>query len=300
MTSSQLGERAGPAGLPEVADQRHRPRRAAAGEHAPLHRGEVLRLVDQHVAEGARLAVVIAGAGRRVARRSGRARRPALVNPPTPSSSTVRRACSSSGSRRARRRERGRAALGGPSRESASSTSGRSASVQATSATSGSRARKSSRCSAVGEHTTGRRSDERVEPEEVVHELAAAEHRPHAVERGADLGQAAQPGGELVLPLRAARLPRAPARRRPSDPPRSPPTGGQAGRGSRRHRAGRGRPGTRERARAGTRAGSDRAPARRRSGRRSLCVPRRGVGALDDATSSRAGAGAARSRRGRR
>ena len=57
-TSSQFAERAGTARLPEVADERHRPGRAPAGQHPPLHRGEVLRLVDEHVAERARLVVV--------------------------------------------------------------------------------------------------------------------------------------------------------------------------------------------------------------------------------------------------
>ena len=106
------GERAGPARLTEVAHQRHRTRWAATGEHAPLHRGEVLRLVDEHVAERAQLTVVVAGCGRR--RAVAGEMSAALVNAPTPSSSTVRCAYARSDSRRARRRVRGRAALGAP------------------------------------------------------------------------------------------------------------------------------------------------------------------------------------------
>ena len=63
------------AGLAEVADQGHRSGRAAPGEHAPLHRAEVLRLVDEHVAEGARLAVVVGRSPATRRSRSGRARR---------------------------------------------------------------------------------------------------------------------------------------------------------------------------------------------------------------------------------
>src|SRR5262249_60881534 len=48
-------QRAGTARLPEVAHERHRARWTAPGDHAPLHRAEVLGLVDEDVAERARL-----------------------------------------------------------------------------------------------------------------------------------------------------------------------------------------------------------------------------------------------------
>ena len=53
------------------------------------------------------------------------------------------------------------------------------------------------------------------EPEQVVHQLGAAEHRPHAVERGAHVGQATHARRELVLPFGRGRLtPRQRRRRR--------------------------------------------------------------------------------------
>ena len=42
------------AGLAGIANEGHRAGRTTASQHPPLHRGEVLRLVDEHVTEGAR------------------------------------------------------------------------------------------------------------------------------------------------------------------------------------------------------------------------------------------------------
>ena len=61
------GERTGPAGLAGIADERHRPRRAAAGEHPPLHGGQVLRFVDEHVPERAQFGGSLADLTRAVA-----------------------------------------------------------------------------------------------------------------------------------------------------------------------------------------------------------------------------------------
>ena len=58
----------------------------------------------------------------------------------------------------------------------------------------------------VGEHPTRRRAHEGGEPEEVAHEFGAAEDRPHAVERGAHVGDPAHARGELLLPLRRGRF----------------------------------------------------------------------------------------------
>ena len=266
MTSSQLGERAGPAGLAEVADQRHRPRRAAAGEHAPLHRGEVLRLVDEHVAERARLAVVVAGAGRRVAAVAGE--HVGRVGEPTDAELLDRAsrllelrvpACPAA---RPRAGPRSAARAG----ESASSTSGRSASVHATSATSAPRARNSSRCSASVSTPPDAERMSAVEPEQVVHELGAAQDRPHALERRRGPRAARRSRAASSSSHSAGRgLTRARARRRRSDRRRVAADRSAAARASRRRRGGRGRRGTRARARAGTRAGSGRAPARRRT-----------------------------------
>ena len=81
-----------------------------------------------------------------------------------------------------RRRRRARARPGGPRMASASSTSGRSASVQATVPTSGTRSRNKSRSSSRGAVRGG--VDQRREAQEIVHQLRAREHRPHPLERG--------------------------------------------------------------------------------------------------------------------
>ena len=183
-------QRARPARLAEVADQGHRARRAAAGEHAPLHRGEVLRLVDEHVAERARLAVVVA---RRPAsrRRSARARRRRWCTPPTPE--LVDRAARPARARASRRprRRRARARRARRPEERVGFVDQREVGVgpRDRRRRRRPRSRNSSALLLVGEHAVGRGADERLEPEQVVHQLGAAEHRPHALERGAHLGQ---------------------------------------------------------------------------------------------------------------
>ncbi len=54
-----VGVGPGAGGLGDVADDRHRPVQRAAGEHPQLHRREVLGLVDDDVAVGAHLVVVV-------------------------------------------------------------------------------------------------------------------------------------------------------------------------------------------------------------------------------------------------
>ena len=46
-----------------------------------------------------------------------------------------------------------------------------------------------------------RRADQRGEAEQVVHELAARQHRPHPFERGLDLGRTPDPRVELTVPI---------------------------------------------------------------------------------------------------
>ena len=129
-TSSQTATRTGPAGLAGIADEGHRARRAPAGQHPPLHRGEVLRLVDEHVPERARFDATSRARCRRVGvaeaarerRRVGEAAQPEIVDDAL---GGVER----SSPPPLRRRATGRAASTGPSSESASSTSARSASV---------------------------------------------------------------------------------------------------------------------------------------------------------------------------
>ena len=94
--------------------------------------------------------------------RPPRARRPCAAPSPSPRRS------------RPRRRRRGRAALCGPRIASASSSSGRSASVHCTSRTSGDPVAEQQPLLVGREHVLRRRADERLEPEQVVHQLGAA------------------------------------------------------------------------------------------------------------------------------
>ena len=58
----------------------------------------------------------------------------------------------------------------------------------------------------VGEHASGGGADQRLEPEQVVDQLGAAQHRPHAIERRPHLGLTTQARRELVLPSVGCRL----------------------------------------------------------------------------------------------
>ena len=119
----------------------------------------------------------------------------------------TRAASSSPASPERRRRRRRRPASGGPSRASASSMRATSASVHCDVA----HARRPGPEQQLGlvalEHPVGGRPDQAGEAEQVVDELGPAEHRPHAVERGPDLGHAADAGRDLRLPLFGRALP---------------------------------------------------------------------------------------------
>ena len=99
------------------------------------------------------------------------------------------------------RRSFGRAASTGPSSASASSIE---RDVVFGPGHAGDVARRGGRWSAVllglGEHAVGGRPHERGEPEQVVDELGAGEHRPHAVERLLHLGPGAEARTQLGLP----------------------------------------------------------------------------------------------------
>ena len=232
--------------LAEVADDREAAGGAAPGEHPPLHRREVLGLVDEHVRRtcGARPAHrrrrrAVAVARGDVGRAHERSRTSEVVDahagrPASASSSAVRR-----------RRLRGSAASTGPSSASASSTSATSASVQRAAGDVGEPGAVEQILFRVVEQgctdDAGGRSHERTEAEQIVHELRARQHRPHAFERLDHLGPATQARASSVLEAfgqRVAARDRAPDRAsRPSRAARSRPRCRRRGRfGSSRRR----------------------------------------------------------------
>ena len=105
-----------------------------------------------------------------------------------------------------RRRRRGRAALFGPRRASASSRRGRSASVHSTSRDVGHALAEQQPLFVRGEDVLRRRPDQRVESEQVVHQLRTAQNRPHPLERGTNLRRGPQAIGEVLFPLLRRRL----------------------------------------------------------------------------------------------
>ena len=81
-----------------------------------------------------------------------------------------------------------------------------SSSVHATSATSSARARWSRACSLVAEQAWRRGAHQRREPEQVVDEFGAGQHRPHAFEGFLTSGRPAQAARKLVFPAFGQRL----------------------------------------------------------------------------------------------
>ncbi len=194
--------RAGLARLPGIADQRHRTRRAPAGQHPPLHRGEVLGLVDEHVSERAGLerhlgrgAVPVrrfaeaGGEGRGI----GEAAQTEIVDDALRGVVRVAAAVAPAHHAAAPLRP-------GPRSESASSTSARSASVHGARVTSGSRRRWSISCSSSvrivpdADRTSARK------PNRSLTSSAPGQHRPHAFERFLHLGPAAEARTQFLLP----------------------------------------------------------------------------------------------------
>ncbi len=51
------------------------------------------------------------------------------------------------------------------------------------------------------QYSPGSRPDQRLEAEQIVHQLDTAEHRPHSPERRFDVGEATKPSGQLGLPF---------------------------------------------------------------------------------------------------